>query len=113
VAHFDAEYQAEARELDSNMLEERHNTTLVNVWKYQEFLKKYYNKSVVQWELNIRDLVLKKDIHTRDKHKFSSPWEDPFIIGDVATPGAYVLAEVDSGVLPNTWNANQLHKYYV
>jgi hypothetical protein len=31
VAHFDAEYQAEARELDSNMLEERHNTTLVNV----------------------------------------------------------------------------------
>jgi hypothetical protein len=28
-------------------------------------------------------------------------------------PGAYVLAEVDGGMLPNTWNADQLRKYYV
>jgi hypothetical protein len=73
VAHFDAEHQVEFSELDSNMLEERRNTALVNVRKYQDSLKKYYNKSVVQRELNIRDLVLKKDICTRDKHKFSSP----------------------------------------
>jgi hypothetical protein len=73
VAHFDAEHQAEARELDSILLEERCNTTLINVWKYHESLKKYYNKSVVQRELNIGDMVLKKDIHTRDKHKFLSP----------------------------------------
>jgi hypothetical protein len=25
----------------------------------------------------------------------------------------YVLAEVDSGMLPNTWNVDQLRKYYV
>jgi hypothetical protein len=73
VAHFDSEHQAEARELDFILLEERRNTALINVWKYQESLKKYYNKSVVQQELNIGDLVLKKDIRTRDKHKFSSP----------------------------------------
>jgi hypothetical protein len=62
----------EARELDSNLLEERHNTTLANVRKYQESLKKYYNKSVVQSFLNISDLVLKKDIDTKDMHNFSS-----------------------------------------
>jgi hypothetical protein len=73
VAHFDEENQEEARQLDSNLLEERHNKALVNVRKYHESLKKYYNKSVVQRELNIRDLVLKKDIRTKDKHKFSSP----------------------------------------
>jgi hypothetical protein len=73
VAHFSAEDQAEARELHSNLLEERRNTILANVQKYQESLKRYYNKSVVQRELNIGDLVLKKDIHTRDKHKFSLP----------------------------------------
>jgi hypothetical protein len=39
VAHFNAEDQAEARELDSNLLEERRNTTLTNVRKYQESLK--------------------------------------------------------------------------
>jgi hypothetical protein len=47
VAHFNAKSQAKARELNSNLLEEKCNTTLANVWKYQEFLKRYYNKSVV------------------------------------------------------------------
>jgi hypothetical protein len=99
--------------LDSILLEERHNTALINVWKYYESLKKYYNKSVVQCELNIGDLVLKKDICTWDKQKFSSPWEGPFIIVDVVAPGAYVLVEVDGAMLPNTWNTDQLCKYYV
>jgi hypothetical protein len=112
VAHFNVEDQAEARELDSNLLEERHNIALANMRKYQKSLKRYYNKSVIQRELNIGDLVLKKDICTKDKHKFSSPWEGPFIIVDIAAPGAYVLAEVDDGMLPNTWNADQLRKYY-
>jgi hypothetical protein len=73
VAHFNAEDQTDARELDTNLLEERCNTALSNVRKYQTSLKKYYNKIVVQRELNIGDLVLKKDIRTKDKHKFSTP----------------------------------------
>jgi hypothetical protein len=89
------------------------NTTLANVQKYQEFLKRYYNNSVIQRELNIEGLVLKKDIHTKDKHKFSSPWEGPFIIVDIAAPETYVLAKVDDSTLPNTWNVDQLRKYYV
>jgi hypothetical protein len=52
--------------------------------------------------VNIRDLVLKKDIRTRDKHKFSLLWEGLFIIIHVATPRAYVLVEVDDAMLPNT-----------
>jgi hypothetical protein len=71
LTHFNAEDQAEARELDSNLLEERRNTALVNLQKYQESLKRYYDKSVIQRELNIGDLVLKKDIRTTDKYKFS------------------------------------------
>jgi hypothetical protein len=46
--------------------------------------------------------VLKKDIHTKDKHNFLSPWEGPFIIVDIIAPGAYILVEVDGGMLPNT-----------
>jgi hypothetical protein len=67
---------------------------------------------VVQRELNIGDLVLKKDIRTKDKHKFLSPWKAPFIIVDIAEPGAYVLAEIDGDVLSNMWNIDQLRKYY-
>jgi hypothetical protein len=44
VAHFNVEDQAKVRELDANLLEERRNTTLFNVRKYQAFLKKYYTK---------------------------------------------------------------------
>jgi hypothetical protein len=113
VAHFILEDQTEARELDANLLEERHNTALSNVCRYQTSLKKYYNKSVIQRELNIGDLVLKKDIRTKDKHKFSTPWKGPFIIVDIVAPGAYVLVKVDGSMLPNTWNIDQLRKYYV
>jgi hypothetical protein len=112
VARFNEEDQAEARELDSNLLEEKRNTTLAIVRKYQETLKRYYNKSVVPRELNIGDLLLKKDIRTEDKHKFSSPCEGQFIMVDIAALGAYVLGEVDGAMLPDTWNADQLHKYY-
>jgi hypothetical protein len=102
VARFNEENQDESRQLDTNLLEERRNTALSNVRKYQEALKKYYNKRMVQRELNIGDLVLKKDIRTKNKHKFSTPWEGPFIIVDIAASGAYVLAEVDGDMLPNT-----------
>jgi hypothetical protein len=101
VVQFNEEDQDETRQLDANLLEERRNTDLSNVRKYQEALKKYYNKRVVQRELNVGDLVLKKDIRTKDKHKFSTLWEEPFIIVDVAAPEAYVLAEVDGDTLPN------------
>jgi hypothetical protein len=73
VAHFNPEDQAESRELDANILEERRNTLLSNVRKNQTALKRYYNTSVVQRDLNVGDLVLKKDIRTKDKHKFSTP----------------------------------------
>jgi hypothetical protein len=52
--------------------------------------------------LNIGDLVLKKDICTKDKHKFSSSWEGPFNIVDIVALMAYVLTEVDGGMLANT-----------
>jgi hypothetical protein len=73
VAQFNEANQDEARELDANFLEKKPNKTLANINKYQESLKRHYKKSVVPRQLEIGDLVLKKDIHTKDKHKFSSP----------------------------------------
>jgi hypothetical protein len=35
VAHFNTEDQTEARKLDSNLLEEKRNTTLTSMRKYQ------------------------------------------------------------------------------
>jgi hypothetical protein len=69
-------------------------------------------RSTFTRQLEIDDLVLKKDIRTKDKHKFSSPWEGPIIVVDIDAPGAYVLAEVDDDMPPKTWNIDQLCKYY-
>jgi transposase InsO family protein len=112
VSQFNEADQREARELDATLLEEERNRALANVQKYQEALKRHYNKSVVARTIEVGDLVLKKDIRTKNKHKFSSPWEGPFIVVEIAAPGAYVLAEVEGALLPSTWNADQLRKYY-
>jgi hypothetical protein len=73
VAHFDSEHQAEARELDSILPEERRNTALINVQKYQESLKKYYNTSVVERKFSWRR-ISKPEIGTsfRDPGKARS-----------------------------------------
>jgi hypothetical protein len=73
VAQFNEADQAKGRELNFILLEENCNKAIANVHKYQESLKSYYNKSIVPRQLGIRDIVLKKDIRAKDKHKFSSP----------------------------------------
>jgi hypothetical protein len=90
VAHFNAKDQAEVRELDSNLLEERCNTTLANVQVSR------ITEAIIQQECRPK----------RDQHRELSTKEGPFIIVDIAALGAYVLTEVDGGMLPNTWNAD-------
>jgi hypothetical protein len=77
VAQFNEEDQTEARELNSNLLQEKHNKALSNVQKYQESLKRYYNNSVVPREIEIGDLVLKKDIsELKTSISFHRPGKD-------------------------------------
>jgi hypothetical protein len=47
VTQFNEVNQLKARELDVNLMEEKRNKTFVDVKKYQESLKRHYNKSVV------------------------------------------------------------------
>ena len=94
-------------------LEEGRVEVAERVKKYQETLRRHYQKKVRQRSLEVGDLVLKKDRRTHLHHKLSSPWEGPFIVVDVAAPGGYVLAEVNGAVLKSTWNIDQLRKFYV
>ena len=94
-------------------LEEGRVEATERVEKYQETLRRHYQKKVRQRTLEVGDLVLKKDRRTHLDHKLSSPWEGPFIVVDIAAPGAYVLAEVNGAILKSTWNIDQLRKFYV
>jgi hypothetical protein len=72
-SHFNEVDQDEARELDANLLKEKRDKALANVTKDQGSLKRHYNKRVVFRQLEISDLELKKDIRTKNMHKFPSP----------------------------------------
>jgi hypothetical protein len=49
---------------------------------------------------------------TKDKHKLSTPWEGPYIIAQIMRPGAYRLKNSDDNLLTNTWNIENLRKFY-
>jgi hypothetical protein len=44
--------------------------------------------------------------------KLSPPWEGPYIVVKVLKPGTYKLANEDGEELTNTWNIQQLRRFY-
>jgi hypothetical protein len=57
-------------------------------------------------------LVLKREQRTKDKTKLTPPWRGPYIVVEIARPGAYRLAEIDGDILLNKWNIDQLQRFY-
>jgi hypothetical protein len=106
---FFEEEEPECRDLDLMLLEEERDRT---AYRVQQSLRKYHNRRVRSQALSIGDLVLKKNQHTKDKTKLSSPWQGLYIVVEIAHLGAYRLAEIDGGILPNTWNMDQLWHFY-
>jgi hypothetical protein len=48
----------------------------------------------------------------RGRHKLTPPWEGPFIIAKILKPGTYKLANDQGEVYNNTWNIQQLRRFY-
>lgn len=71
IEHFDDVDQDEDRKLDVNLYDEARDAALAHVHN-QASLGKHYDKKVVHRSLEVGDLVLKKDIRTIDKKKYSS-----------------------------------------
>ena len=49
---------------------------------------------------------------TKDKHKLSPPWEGPYSIAEGIRPGTYKLKDSDSNILTNSWNIEQLRRFF-
>ena len=48
----------------------------------------------------------------KGRHKFTPPWEGPFVIAEVLRPGTYKLANEAGEVFKNAWNIEQLRRFY-
>ena len=48
----------------------------------------------------------------KDKHKLSPPSKRPYIIAEVIWPGTYKLKDSDGNILTNSWNIEQLRRFF-
>jgi hypothetical protein len=48
----------------------------------------------------------------KDRHKLTPPWEGPYTIAEVVRPGSYRLKDNDGTILTNTWNMEQLCRFF-
>jgi len=57
-------------------------------------------------------LVLRLRQSNKGRHKFTPPWEGPFVIAEVLRPDTYKLTNEAEEVFKNTWNIEQLRRFY-
>jgi hypothetical protein len=58
------------------------------------------------------DLVFRRIQNTEGLHKLSSPWEGPFTVAKVTGPGSYRLQTLEGEDVNNSWNIDQLCRFY-
>jgi hypothetical protein len=89
-----------------------HNTVVIRSAKYQQDLRRYHDRRVRGRSFNVGDLLLWRVPTTKDKNKLSSPWKGPYIIVQTVRPRAYRLKDNNNNLLPNTWNIENLRRFY-
>ena len=111
VAAYNEEDSNRALEDAVNLLDEAGDTALARSAVYQQGLRNYHARRVRSRTFNVGDLVLRLK---QEKHgKLSSPWEWPYIIGEVLGNGAYKLKDKKTGnFYKNPWNVSQLRRFY-
>ena len=105
----------EALRLNLDLLDEKCEQILQRTKDYQRRTVKYYNQKVKPRSYKPGDLVLKKLLPARKNpahEKLGPNWEGLYIVSRVVRPGNYELQTEEGKILPHTWNAQQLKRFY-
>jgi hypothetical protein len=86
--------------------------SIVQSARYLEDIRRYHDRNVKERSFNVGDLVLRHIQNTEVLHKLSSPWEDPFTVAKVTGPGSYRLQTLEGEDVNNSWNIDQLCRFY-
>jgi transposase InsO family protein len=101
-----------AREDSLDQLDEARTVALMHSTRYQQALRRYQARKIRRRDFNEGDLVLRLRQDNRGRCKLSPPWEGPYVVVKVLKPGTYKLASEDGEELTNTWNIQQLRRFY-
>jgi len=100
-------------ELD--LINERRDSALVQIQNYQNDTAWYYNSNVRQQRFHEWDRVLRKVFQNtaeRNAGKLGANRKGPYLVSKVVRPGVYELADLSGKIIPRSWNAMHLRKYY-
>jgi hypothetical protein len=102
----------EARQLELDSVEEARCTALVQTARYLQGIRWYHDRNVKERSFNIGDLVLRRIQDESSLHKLNPRWEGPFVVKQVTRSGSFQLQYPESQDVPNSWNIQNLRKFY-
>jgi hypothetical protein len=102
----------EARQLELDSVKETRYTALVQSARYLQGIRRYHDRNMREQPFDIGDLVLYRIQDEFGLHKLNSRWEGPFVVKQVTRPGSYRLQYLEGQDVPNSWNIQNLRKFY-
>jgi hypothetical protein len=112
IEQYDEGIYEDNRRVDIDGLEEARCATLVQLARYLKGIRRYHDRNVKERSFNVGDLVLRLIQNTKGLHKLSSPWDGPFTVTRVTRPGSYRLQTLEGEDISNSWNVDQLCRFY-
>jgi hypothetical protein len=95
-----------------DQLDEARTVALMHSARYQQALRRYQARKIWCRDFNEGDLVLRLRQDNRGRHKLSPTWEGPYVVVKVLKHGTYKRANEVDEELTNTWNIQQLCRFY-
>ena len=109
------EHNEEALCLNLDLLDEKGDQVQKCTEDYQRKTTRYYDQKVKPMRYKPGNLVLKKLLPARKNPthgKLGPNWEGPYIVIRVVRPGNYDLQMKEGKILPHSWNAEHLKRFY-
>ena len=106
----------DALEVAVDRLEDKRDHAHLALARYQQTMRKHYNKSVTTRKFLPGDLVLRKVFdNTRipGEGKLGANWEGPYVVSHPTTGGSYYLKTIEGLDMEKPWNGMFLKHYFV
>jgi hypothetical protein len=112
VEQYDEGISEDSRRVDIDGLEEARCAALVQSARYLEGIQRYHDRNDKERSFNIGDLVLRRSQNMEGLHNLNSPWEGPFTVAKATGLGSYRLQTLEGEDVNNSWNIDQLCRFY-
>jgi hypothetical protein len=98
---------------EKDLLESVRLNVVTNLQKYQDETRNWRDPKVKKTDFDVGNLVLLRSPRTESSGMLKSKWEGPYVIIEKTTPRTYHLRDPQGPKLEHSWNADNLHRFYI